>query len=212
DGPVPGGGRRARRVLGPEPVLPALQAPRRRHAAAVPDARKDRLTGRKSRQETAARPPYHSPSARWGGVVAPPVRAGLVVPTPRRERDPGPEGSNMTVPSRTGPQAESCLPLNNVWRGLHGTVGQEGSSRNEAEPWQQLNQMLIGSWVSRAIYVAAKLRIADHLKDGPRSAEELATEAGVAARPLHRVLRALAGVGVFAEQADRRFRLNPLAE
>jgi hypothetical protein len=83
---------------------------------------------------------------------------------------------------------------------------------NEAKPWQQLFQMIIGSWVSRAIYVAAKLQIADHLKDGPRTAEELAAAAGVAPGPLYRVLRALAGVGVFARQADRRFRLNPLAE
>jgi hypothetical protein len=51
----PGAGRGARRLLGPEPVLPALQATRRRHAGAVPDARKDRLTGGKSRQETGPR-------------------------------------------------------------------------------------------------------------------------------------------------------------
>src|SRR5262249_51188946 len=56
-GPVPGGGRPARRLLRPEPVLPALQAPRRRHARAVPDALKKRLTGRTFRQETARRPP-----------------------------------------------------------------------------------------------------------------------------------------------------------
>jgi hypothetical protein len=77
---------------------------------------------------------------------------------------------------------------------------------------QQLTQMITGSWVSRAIYVAAKLRVADHLKDGPRAAEELAAAIGVASGPLYRVLRALAGVGVFAQQADGRFRLNPLAE
>jgi hypothetical protein len=118
----------------------------------------------------------------------------------------------MTVSSRTRPQAEPSLCLNNVWSDLKGTIGQEGSSGNEPEPWQQLTEMLMGSWVSRAIHVAAKLRIADHLKDGPRTAEELAAEAGVAARPLYRILRALAGVGVFAEQGDRRFRLNPLAE
>jgi hypothetical protein len=83
---------------------------------------------------------------------------------------------------------------------------------SEQNPWQQLFQMLTGSWVARAIYVAAKLRIADHLKDGPRSAEELATRAGVAAQPLYRVLRALAGVGVFARRADGRFQLNPQSE
>jgi O-methyltransferase domain/Dimerisation domain len=77
---------------------------------------------------------------------------------------------------------------------------------------QQLVQMIVGSWVSRAIYVAAKLQIADLLVDGPRTAERLAEAAGVAPRPLYRLLRALAGVGVFARRADGRFRLNPLAE
>ena len=72
--------------------------------------------------------------------------------------------------------------------------------------------MITGYWTSRAIYVAAKLHIADLLADGPRSAEDLAATAGVAPRPLYRVLRALAGVGVFCREADGRFRLNPLAE
>ena len=39
-----------------EPMLPPLQPPRRRHAAAVPNVLKNRLKGRKSRQETAERP------------------------------------------------------------------------------------------------------------------------------------------------------------
>ena len=82
---------------------------------------------------------------------------------------------------------------------------------SDPRPAQQLTQMITGYWTSRAIYVAAKLRIADRLKDGSRAAEELAAAVGVAPRPLYRVLRALAGVGVFAQQADGRFRLNPLA-
>src|SRR5262249_43272056 len=83
---------------------------------------------------------------------------------------------------------------------------------SERQPWQQLFDKIIGSWVSRAIYAAAKLRIADHLAAGPRSAEEIASKAGVAPRPLYRLLRALAGVDVFTQQADGRFRLNPTAE
>ena len=83
---------------------------------------------------------------------------------------------------------------------------------SEPHPWQQLTQMITGCWTARAIYLAAKFRIADRLADGPRAAEELAAAAGVASGPLYRVLRALAGVGVFAQQADGRFRLNPLAE
>jgi hypothetical protein len=83
---------------------------------------------------------------------------------------------------------------------------------SEPQPAQQLVQMIVGSSVSRAIYVAAKLQIADLLANGPRSTEELAEAAVVAPRPLSRLLRALAGIGVFARAADGRFRLNPLAE
>jgi O-methyltransferase domain/Dimerisation domain len=83
---------------------------------------------------------------------------------------------------------------------------------SDVQPWQKLFEKITGSWVSRAIYAAAKLRIADHLAAGPRSAEEIANEAGVAPRPLYRLLRALAGAGVFAQQADGRFCLNPAAE
>jgi hypothetical protein len=87
-----------------------------------------------------------------------------------------------------------------------------GSSTNEPDRWRQLLDMVVGSWVSRAIYVAAKLRIADHLKDGPRTAADLAAAVGVAAGPLYRLLRALAGAGVFAQGPGERFRLNLLAE
>jgi hypothetical protein len=83
---------------------------------------------------------------------------------------------------------------------------------SKPEPSQQLVQMIVGSWVSRAIYAAAKLEIADRLAAGPLAAEKLAVAAGVAGRPLYRLLRALAGVGVFAQETDGRFRLNPLAE
>src|SRR5262249_51772756 len=69
DRPAPGGGRRLRRLLGPEPVLPSLQAPGRRHAGAVPDARKDRQTGRKFLQEAGRQAPYHSPRAGQQGEV-----------------------------------------------------------------------------------------------------------------------------------------------
>jgi glycosyltransferase involved in cell wall biosynthesis len=57
---LPGASRRARRLLGPEPALPSLQAPPRRHAGAVPGTRKNRLKGRNSLQETGERPPYYS--------------------------------------------------------------------------------------------------------------------------------------------------------
>jgi hypothetical protein len=78
-------------------------------------------------------------------------------------------------------------------------------------PQEQMLNLIIGYWVSRLIYVAAKLKIADLLKGGPRTADELAAAAGVRAPALYRVLRALASVGVFAETKNSRFKLTPLA-
>ena len=71
--------------------------------------------------------------------------------------------------------------------------------------------LIIGHWVSRLIQLAAQLNIADLLKAGPRSAEQLAKTANVRAPQLYRVLRALASVGVFAETKGGRFKLTPLA-
>jgi hypothetical protein len=76
----------------------------------------------------------------------------------------------------------------------------------------QMARMMTGHWVSQAIYVAAKLGIADRLADGPQTAEELARATETHARSLYRVLRALASVGVFAEDAERRFSLTPMAD
>jgi len=72
--------------------------------------------------------------------------------------------------------------------------------------------MITGYWISQAIYAAAKFSIADHLKDGPRSVEELAEATSTNADALYRLLRALASVGIFAEVESRRFELTPLAE
>src|SRR5262245_22205005 len=72
-------------------------------------------------------------------------------------------------------------------------------------------QMIAGFWVSRAIYLAAKLGIADLLKDRPQNSDELAQTIGMHAPSLYRLLRALASVGVFAEDERGCFALTPLA-
>jgi DNA-binding IclR family transcriptional regulator len=72
-------------------------------------------------------------------------------------------------------------------------------------------QMLFGFAASRAIGATAELRIADLLKDGPKTAEELAEQAGVHARSLYRVLRACASIGVYSEDSEKRFSLTPIS-
>lgn len=65
---------------------------------------------------------------------------------------------------------------------------------------------------TQMLYVAAKLGIADLLAAGPQSSDELAAAVKAHPRSLYRVLRALTHVGVFAEEAQRHFRLTPMAE
>jgi O-methyltransferase domain/Dimerisation domain len=82
----------------------------------------------------------------------------------------------------------------------------------EVPPFRQIFQMLTGYWVSQALHVAAKLRLADRVQAGPRTAADLAREADAHPQALHRLLRALASVGCFAEDEQGRFGLTPLAE
>jgi hypothetical protein len=81
----------------------------------------------------------------------------------------------------------------------------------KTSPHAKMLNLVIGHWVSRLLQVAAHLNIADLLKAGPRTAEQLAKATHVRAPQLYRVLRALASVGVFAETKGGRFKLTPLA-
>jgi hypothetical protein len=83
-------------------------------------------------------------------------------------------------------------------------------SRRTSE--ETLGQMVTGYRTSQLVYVAAKLGIADLLRDGPRSVDHLAESASAHPGALYRVLRALAGYGVFAETEPRVFAMTPLAE
>ena len=75
-----------------------------------------------------------------------------------------------------------------------------------------LTQIMLGSMASQALYVAAKLGVADHLVDGPKRVEELAKATETDAPSLYRVLRALASLGIFTEQGDRVFAMTQTAE
>ncbi len=82
----------------------------------------------------------------------------------------------------------------------------------DQRPRAALLGLVNGYQVSQAIHVAATLGIADLLKSGPRSSDDLAEATGTHPRSLYRLLRALAGAGVFREDADRRFALTPLGD
>jgi O-methyltransferase/methyltransferase family protein len=77
-------------------------------------------------------------------------------------------------------------------------------------PSAALMQMVIGYRASQALYVAAKLGIADLLKDGPKGSDALAQATQAHPAALRRLLRALVSLGVFEEDAQGRFGLTPM--
>lgn len=82
----------------------------------------------------------------------------------------------------------------------------------EFGPTEQMLQLMSGLWVSRGIYVAAKLGISDQLKEGPKTAEQLADATGTHTDSLYRILRMLAMVGIYSEGAGQTFSLTPVGE
>jgi hypothetical protein len=76
-------------------------------------------------------------------------------------------------------------------------------NKPEISPAQTAIQLAFGFINARSLYVAAKLGVADHLKDGPKSAVELATTLSVQPDALYRIMRVLAASGVFAHAPQR---------
>jgi orsellinic acid C2-O-methyltransferase len=66
------------------------------------------------------------------------------------------------------------------------------------------------SWMTQAIYVAAELRIADLLTEGPRTSEDLAAATGTHAPSLRRLLRALTTIEICREREDGSFEITPM--
>ena len=88
--------------------------------------------------------------------------------------------------------------------GVRGT--QEAGSRNGNFP-PALFQMATGYWLSQAVYVAAKLGLADLLRDGPRSCRELAAVTGTDPQCLFRLMRALSAAHIFVHTQGDHFAL-----
>jgi hypothetical protein len=81
---------------------------------------------------------------------------------------------------------------------------------DQPPPSAQLFQMMTGFVVSQAIFVAARLGVADAVSGGPRPVADIARELKADPASLYRLLRTLASVGVFAETSPRTFSLTPM--
>ena len=84
--------------------------------------------------------------------------------------------------------------------------------QQEQPPQVAMLQLISGFWISRAVYVIAKLGIPDLLATGPKTSDELAAATNTHSPSLFRLLRALVSVGVLHTGAEGRFENTPLSE
>ncbi|XVQ15220.1 methyltransferase [Spirillospora sp. CA-255316] len=75
-----------------------------------------------------------------------------------------------------------------------------------------LFQMLTGHWVTQTIRAAAELRIADHLANESRTAEQVAEAEASDPATTYRLMRACASIGLLVHEGGRRFSLAPLGQ
>lgn len=79
-------------------------------------------------------------------------------------------------------------------------------------PHAQLIQMASAHWVSRHLFVAAQMKLADLVAKGPRTAMELAKSSSTDPPSLYRFMRTLASLGLFTEDHEHRFSLTAMGE
>jgi O-methyltransferase domain/Dimerisation domain len=94
-----------------------------------------------------------------------------------------------------------------------GPAGTRSESRmSEQHLREALRDRIMGFRTTQMIHVAARLGLADHLAAGPCPVDALAAAIGAEPQALHRLLRALASLGIFAEDAAGDFSLTPQAQ
>ena len=74
----------------------------------------------------------------------------------------------------------------------------------------QIFKLIGGYRISQALYVAVELGIPDLLFAGPKHCDDLAAMTKTHAPTLYRILRFLAGAGLFNELGPREFELTQL--
>ena len=83
---------------------------------------------------------------------------------------------------------------------------------SEIPPPVAMMSLITGYWVSQAVGVVATLGVADQLRAGPLSADDIALKVGADPQALYRLLRLLASIGVFSEVEPRSFGLTELGQ
>ncbi|HEX4771699.1 MAG TPA: methyltransferase [Bryobacteraceae bacterium] len=95
------------------------------------------------------------------------------------------------------------------------TMEQDPAFEMKAEtptPHAVLLQLLFGKHLAYCVSAVARLGVADHMNEYSVDVQTLAQNVGAKPDALYRVMRALAGAGVFEQTSERSFRITPTGE
>ena len=82
----------------------------------------------------------------------------------------------------------------------------------EKQASEEVQGLMSARWVADMIAVAAKLELADLVNAGTKTVEEIAKAKNLHPTSLFRLMRGLAGYGIFAEQEDGGFAQTPKSD
>ncbi|MFC1886311.1 methyltransferase [Thermodesulfobacteriota bacterium] len=85
-------------------------------------------------------------------------------------------------------------------------------NRQNLPPEFEMMKIIMSEWISKPVYVAAKLGLSDLLSKKNRHVDELAELTATHADSLYRMMRALASVGIYKEHEDHVFGNTPMSE
>ncbi len=88
-------------------------------------------------------------------------------------------------------------------------AGQPSAASDLVSP---LRNLIMGFRTTQLLCVAARLGLADHLREGPQTAPHLAGLVGANPDAVHRLLRALGSLGLVTETGSGAFALTPSGE
>jgi len=88
----------------------------------------------------------------------------------------------------------------------------DNSSQQNVPPVAQLLERISGYWITQVIRTIAQLGVPDRLARGPRASDEVASELGLPADSLFRLLRGGVNAGVVQQVSPRTFALTPLGD
>ena len=131
-----------------------------------------------------------------------------------RNCDPGCRHARTQRDERESRSSRGAEHSNGGWpvKRIPRDQGPQCLDQTQVQPALMLRQLAFAMRISRALYAAVQLGVADLLASGPMTGERLAVAAGVDGQSLRRLLRALVAYGVFEEEAPDRYCLNAAAE